>query len=99
MHIRIIGEKLIMKKTKEIKEIKEIFLEFTGIDYFNRPVFKQVDQNNFYGSINKVYPWNDNGDSKISDIKSEDLVYFGKKFECEPMGDPCPENEKWIILQ
>jgi hypothetical protein len=78
---------------------KEVFLRFHGIDYANRPVFKEVDKNNFYGSITKIYPWNDDGVSLTSDIKSKDLVYFGNIFGCEPMGNPCPDNEKWVILK
>jgi len=85
----------------EIKKekLKEVFLHFHGIDYFNRPVFKEINKNNFYGSVTKIYPWNDNGNSISSDIKSEDLVYFGNSFNCEPMGNPCPDNEQWIILK
>jgi len=78
---------------------KEVFLRFHGIDYFNRPVFKEIDKNSFYGSVDKIYPWNDDGISLISDVKSEDLTYFGNIFGCEPMGNPCPDNEKWIIIK
>jgi len=91
-------EVFIITETKE-ENHKKVFLRYEGIDYFNRPVFKEVNKNNFYGSVTKLYPWNDNGNSISSDIKSEDLIYFGNSFGCEPMGNPCPDNEKWIIIE
>jgi len=91
-------EVFIITETKEEKQ-KKVFLRFHGIDYFNRPVFKEINKNSFYGSVDKIYPWNNDGVSLISDVKSEDLVYFGNSFGCEPMGNPCPDNEQWIILK
>jgi hypothetical protein len=90
-------EVFIIDETKEEKQ-KKIFLRFHWIDRFKRPIFKEIGKNNFYGSVTKIYPWND-VDSLISDIKSEDLVYFGNTFGCKPMGNPCPANEKWIIIK
>jgi len=90
-------EVFITAETEEEKQ-KKIFLRFHGIDCFNRPIFKEVVKNNFYGSISKVCPWNE-GVHIIPDMKLEDLVYFGNSFGCEPMGNPCPDNEKWIIIE
>jgi hypothetical protein len=90
-------EVFIITETKEEKQ-KEVFLRFHGVDCFKRPIFKEIGKNNFYGSVDKIYPWNDL-DSSISDIKSEDLVYFGNTFGCKPMGNPCPPNEKWVIIK
>jgi hypothetical protein len=91
-------EVFIITETKEEKH-KEIFLRLHGIDCFGRLVFKEIDKNNFYGSVTKLYSRNDGVGGIPPDIKSEDLVYFGNTFGCEPMGSPCPDNEQWIIVK
>jgi len=85
--------------TQNDEKQKEVFLCFHGLDRFNKLIFKEIGKNNFYGSVTKSYPWNEDGVSLISSIKPEELVYFGNTFGCEPMGNPCPDNEKWIIVK
>jgi hypothetical protein len=77
---------------------KEVFLRLYGIDCFGRLAFKEIDRNNFYGSVTKLYSRNDEAGTP-PDIKPEDLVYFGNSFGCEPIGTACPDNEKWIIIK
>jgi hypothetical protein len=90
-------EVFIIDETKKEKP-KEIFLYLYGIDCSGRLVFKEIDKNSFYGSVTKIYSRSDEV-SIPPDVKSEDLVYFGNTFGCEPTGEPCPDNEKWIIVK
>jgi hypothetical protein len=90
-------EIFIITETKEENQ-KQIFLRLYGIDCSGRLVFKEINKNNFYGSMIKLYSRNGEVGTP-PDIKSEDLVYFGNTFGCEPMGSPCPDNEKWIIIK
>ena len=63
-------------------------LEFKGIDYFNRPVFKDVESNNYYGSTHKLFGWEDSAEKVIEYFRSniDELEYFGTRFGCEPYG-------------
>jgi len=62
-------------------------VRFEGIDDFNRPVFKALDNRNRYGSTDELF----SHDAKekyvlrcMGEIKT--LTYFGKRFNCEPNG-------------
>lgn len=77
------GKPIILKNTMNIVNIK-----FRGIDDFNRPVFKDVDSPNHYGSTCKLFSYGVKKEEVIKYFKDnpEELEYFGKKFNCEPNG-------------
>ena len=64
-----------------------IEVSFVGVDSWHRPIFKD-DFGNYYGSTEKLVNYNDTKDNILSYISEEDLTYFGRSFDCEPMGDP-----------
>lgn len=63
-------------------------IKFRGIDYFNRPVFKDVDSNTYYGSTGRLFGWDDKAEKVIEYFKSnvDELEYFGTHYGCEPNG-------------
>lgn len=73
-----------MANTKTKVEVK-----FVGIDSWNRPVFKQVDDKKYFGSTCNLYGYGE--EEKCIEFYSNNenlnsLVYFGSSFDCEPMG-------------
>jgi len=93
---QIVRRSVIMDEESKGKK-KKVLLRFRGIDYFNRPIFKEIGKNVFYGCTDKLYPWDVS--TVDIDVKVSDLTFFGNSFDCEPMGTPCPENEEWLIIQ
>lgn len=69
-----------------------INIKFEGIDDWNRPVFKCVDEKYKsirFGSTNKLFNWNTPEKEIIDYFKSttvDALEYFGHSFGCEPNG-------------
>ena len=66
-------------------------VRFEGIDDFNRPVFKALDNRNRYGLVDELF----SHDAKekyvlrcLGEIKT--LTYFGTRFNCEPTGGDYP---------
>ena len=87
-------------------EQKLIEIKFEGIDSWNRPIFKDTKSNRRYGSgdvllgeIKRVYPNGTNAEI-VEYFKNDNniryLCYFGRSFDCEPMGTT-PEKELIII--
>ena len=64
-----------------------LHIKFKGVDSFNRPIFKSTDRNLYFGSTNQLFSQNDSPQHIIDNIKLNELVYFGDKFDCEPNGD------------
>ncbi len=83
-----IAEVDIAYHSRETKPTK-ITVEFYGIDSWNRPIFKDVDRKEFYGSTDKLYSDTEMEKAK-KEVTVEDLLYFGTHFGCEPMGTPAP---------
>lgn len=84
-------------KNKETKKILK--LKFYGIDNFNRPIFKDIENKKFYGSTDKLFNHNANVTEVLSIVDKKDLTYFGKSFNCEPLGISInPEIEIEFIL-
>lgn len=84
-------------KNKETKKVLK--LKFYGIDNFNRPIFKNIEKKQFYGCVNKLFNHNENVNDVLKIVKKEDLTYFGKSFNCEPLGISInPEIEIEFIL-
>lgn len=65
-------------------------VRFEGIDDFNRPVFKSLDNGNRYGSTDELFSHNAKEKYVLrcmGEIKT--LTFFGKRFNCEPLGGEC----------
>ncbi len=71
----------------------KVNVKFEGIDYWNRPVFKDIDTKSRYGSVDILC---DNEKEALEKIKAIDLCYFGESFDCEPSGSK-PVNEIVIV--
>ena len=63
-------------------------LKFYGIDNFNRPIFKNIEKKQFYGSTYKLFNHNANVTEVLKMVDEKDLTYFGERFNCEPLGIP-----------
>ncbi len=68
--------------------VKHFDIKFRGIDSWNRPVYKVVDKNIYFGSVNMLF----NYDAGVTEVNEyfrnnlEDLEFFGDHFGCEPHG-------------
>lgn len=69
---------------------------FQGIDSFNRPVFKDIESRDRYGSCDKLFSDDATEDEVLKEVTEEDLLFFGLKFGCEPMGTPAPKSLRII---
>ena len=72
----------------EKMEERNIDIKFKGIDDWNRPVYKVVDKNIFFGSVNKLFNYNAS-DTEVNEYfrsNLEELEFFGDHFGCEPHG-------------
>ena len=65
---------------------KVLKLKFYGIDNFNRPIFKNIEKKQFYGSTDKLFNHNVDVNEVLKIVDEKDLTYFGKSFNCEPLG-------------
>lgn len=65
---------------------KEI-LKYEGIDDWGRPVFKD-SENRRFGSVDKIFSGGSFPHEVIKALEISDLCYFGRRFGCEPDGDP-----------
>lgn len=73
---------------------KEVPIKFHGIDYWNRPVYKNVDAELYFGSLNILFPDKaiaPNGTTEeinaFFKVNIEQLEYFGTTFdEHDPLG-------------
>ena len=61
------------------KPVKTIKIKFRGIDHWNRPVFKDVDSNNHYGSVSALFNYEDSAEKVIAYFTDhlDELEYFG----------------------
>jgi len=74
-----------MTTTQKIKE--SIKVRFSGIDDWNRPVFYSEKLNAFFGSTDILFDYDATIGEVLSKICINDLSYFGREFNCEPMGN------------
>lgn len=84
--------------------IRTFTIKFRGIDDWNRPVYKDVDKNLYFGSVNILFP-----DKEIAPNNTpleinayfrnniHQLELFGDKFNCEPHGGRA-KNWEFIII-
>jgi len=59
--------------------------KYKGIDRFGRPVFVSKEQIHI-GSVNILFNYGATSQEVMNRIKGEELVYFGRTFNCEPEG-------------
>ena len=85
-YIEILKNEIPKFQIKNTKTKKVLKLKFYGIDNFNRPIFKDIENKQFYGCVNKLFNHNENVNDVLKIVKKEDLTYFGKSFNCEPLG-------------
>jgi hypothetical protein len=71
------------KKVEE--ELGVCMVKFVNIDSFNRPVFRDAE-GNYYGCTEELFPYETSEQEVLDRIDENDLVFFGRKFCCEPMG-------------
>ncbi len=59
---------------------------YVNIDDWNRPVFKALDGNQYYGATDILFPYEESEASVLKKVTTADLTFFGGKFNCEPLG-------------
>ncbi len=70
---------------------------FEGIDDWGRPVFSIIDRMGrklYEGSVDDVFPHSASEEEVLERVSEENLVIFGGRFGCEPLGYPI----KYVIL-
>ena len=70
----------------EVFDTPVIKVKYVNIDSWNRPIFKDIKRNVYYGSVNKLFAYADSESDVKEKIEVMDLCYFGMHFNCEPMG-------------
>ena len=77
--------------------MKILELEFLGIDSWNRPIFKDVNnKRDYYGATDILFDYEDTAEHVLNKISPEEITYFGSFFDCEPMGTPVSDEIKFI---
>ena len=76
-----------------------IEIKFRGIDDWNRPVFKSVTTNNYYGSVHILFSWDDTKEKVLEYFKDhmDELEFFGNHYNCEPWGGINPNTILKIV--
>ena len=87
------GMDRIKKEWKEDREkVDQIKLIWVGVDDWNRPVWKDPDKKEYYGSVNHLFNYEDTEATVLKKVDTFDLCYLGSFFGCEPMGSPTPKQ-------
>lgn len=60
-------------------------VRFYSVDRFNRPIFKD-ESGNYYGATDKLVSFTVSREQVLGYVETKDLTYFGRSFDCEPMG-------------
>ena len=68
-----------------IEKLNKRQLKYEGIDDWNRPVFKDHNNNRF-GNTDLLFDWKATFEDVDLIISEKHIVYFGDTFGCEPMG-------------
>jgi hypothetical protein len=74
-----------------IKYEIHVNLKFVGIDDWNRPVFKDIDDDFYFGDVNRLWVFRELGENNetILNYYRDNigaLEFFGRRFNCEPHG-------------
>ncbi len=62
------------------------WVKFRGIDGDGRAIFKSEQYRNFYGSTDHLFDDEATEEDVLKAISVKNLVFFGSRFGCEPMG-------------
>ena len=62
-------------------------VKFFGIDYWSRPVFKDIERERYYGSLEILFDDYATEDIVLQKVTETDLVYFGSTPDGDPYGD------------
>ena len=78
---------------------KVIKVKFRGIDSHNRPIFKAINCNDYFGSVNFLFGKYEKPEKIVEFFQYHlsNLVYFGSHFDCEPLGLPL-ENVRLELI-
>lgn len=63
-----------------------ITVTYENIDDWNRPIFRSIKSNIRFGSLNILFPYQESEEVVLNQVESRHLEYFGRSFNCEPMG-------------
>jgi len=86
----------------ELEEKRTMKIKFVGVDVRSRPVFKVLGKTNYFiGSVDKLFNHYATETEIIEYFKNRtnELVYFGASFGCEPNGYPLKENIEFKIIK
>ena len=69
----------------------ELEIKYRGLDSWNRPVFKSINdkyKSLHFGSVTTLFDYSDDPKAIIDYFKNniDELEYFGNHFDCEPHG-------------
>lgn len=73
-------------------------LKFEGIDDWNRPVFKDHNNNRF-GDVDNLFEWGSTFEIVTEKISEKHICYFGDTFGCEPMGISISPNKIKLVKE
>ena len=79
---------------------KKIQIEFYGIDSWNRPIYKAVNEKKFFGDTFNLFGYNEEDEAQEFYLKYDNvkfLTYFGSSFDCEPLGVQLDDTELEIV--
>lgn len=72
-------------------------LKFECIDYWNRAVFKQVDTELRFGSVDILFDYGTTGEQVLEKLTENDICFFGVNIDDDPDGRPIkPDRIKLI---
>lgn len=60
-------------------------LEFVGIDFWNRPQFKDAN-GNYFGNVDVLFDYKATYEEVRKKISEDDICYFGREVDCDPDG-------------
>lgn len=60
-------------------------LEYCGIDFWNRPQFKD-QMGNYFGNVNILFDHGVSFETVTNKISENDICYFGREDDCDPDG-------------
>jgi len=72
-------------------------LEFVGIDFWNRPQFKDAN-GNYFGNVDVLFDYGATFEDVTKKITENDICYFGNEPDCDPDGRKI-KAEKIILVK
>lgn len=74
-----------------------IQVAFHGVDSWGRPVFKDIESKSFYGDTDNLFNCYSTEQEILESVTAKDLIYFGSKFDCEPLGTLPSDNIEILV--